>query len=104
MRAPKRELDPRHAGARRGVGNAVPELERAFAVRERLGERVHLLGRARRVDRGGQGAVVVVGLEPMAGDLTDPLGFTAVEQARRLDEQLREPRVQPGALPGSRSS
>ena len=69
-------------------------------MRERLGERVHPLGCLARVDRGRQRAVVVVGREPVARDLADPLGLAAVEQTGRLDEQLGEPRVQPGALPG----
>ena len=95
-----RQIHPRHGDTPRRVGHAVPQLERPLAVRERLRERVHPLGCSRRIDRGRQRPLVVVGREPVARDLADPLGLAPVEQRRRIDEQRPEPCMKSGALAG----
>ena len=84
------------AGPRLGVGDVVPQLDRALVLRLRLGEgvarRVGIAGRDRRLERARQ----VVGREPVVGELGRAPG---IAPGARL-EGPGEGRVQPGPLTG----
>ena len=88
------QVDPVAAGPRLGVGDVVPQLDRALVLRLRLGEGIaRLVGIARR-DRRLEGARQVVGRVPVVGELGGARRVTA----RAGLERPREGRVQPGAL------
>ena len=70
--AARQERYPVQAGARLGVGDPVPQCQRAFELQRGLGEGVHLLGGGGGLDAGGQGPWLVAGCRPVVG------------QARRL--------------------
>ena len=81
------------AGARLGLGDLVPELERALVVGERLGEGVPRLGRAGRREGRVEGARQVVGRVPVPRELGQArvvaVGPCLLEAAREGGVQAR---------------
>ena len=93
------ELDPVQAGAGLSVADLLPELERPFVVRLRLGEAGAALGGAPRIDGRLECARQIVGGEPVPGQVADDRVRVA-RQPGMSAQHLPVRRVQPRALLG----
>ena len=87
-----------HAGERGRVGHLIPQRQRGFGVLQRLRVRVHLLGRARGLQRGRQRAPLVVGRRPVADELARELRRVTVVPIGFALELVGDRDVEPHAL------
>ena len=94
---PAQQLDQRRAARLLGDIHLTPEVDGVLEMARRVGRRAHALGLAGRLDRRGQGAGQVVGLEPVPGQLRGGTG--AVGGQRGVGRQrLGQAHVQIAAL------